>query len=613
MLMQPRKQILDIWRSLVAYSFDDGRWEWQGRVARNSISDAELLLCILYPATNVPTLRFDRLDRSADDVLKALRGLGGDNEISRVVVRLLIEYMERYRDEAGRPVFPSGDYLKPENEEHGGPNAEQQGLELVDSYSMSVSLTLSTIGFVQVLRGDVRNERTLAQIDHLRTLASERLTAAMTGLLRSFSVRVFDYDEEPGVNLMRMISQGESSRGVARRLSGALTDIRARLRDELSIGSGQKAEQLEDASLLFECGWAWGVVTGADTVPYSDVESQRPGIAEDRPLLYFTGVALDGIEDLFTERTRILGLLDETQQRLSQALQLRFEIALGFWTRLATFDHQRWPVQDVPWRTTDGLEDDYYSLFVVSMVAQRIATSPNLYSPADLVRVGDVLSELANRGRITRRPVEGAVPDPALAAHLPGTRLVLNGSEQLGPRQAVAVSSYASLLLKRTSRLVSMVTDSEQRDRLTELSDAIWRHLQARQMSSGPGRGLWDQPSNVLPVEKTPDEPSWYHTQRVVECLVAASWAMDVPPRASQPLLDLAREYLIEAEHIFDQARLHGRQEEGEALAVALESVEAELERARQLLTEKPGTACVLAQNALQELEKFHRAQVRRE
>lgn len=612
--MQPREQILDVWRALVAYNRSGDEWLWKGRVERNSISDAELLLCILYPATNVPALRFGQVDQTSHDVLAALRGLGTDSEITRFVIRLLTEYMERYRDDQGRPSFPCGEHLLTPGGEPGPPlGPEQRELELVDAFSMSVSLSLSTIGFLQTVRGGVHNERTLAQIDRLRDLASLRLTAAMTGLLRSFSVRVFDFDEKAGSNLVQMINQRrESPRAVAARLSGALTEIRARLREELSIGSGQVSAQLEDPARLFEIGWSWGVVKDADTIVYSPQEVlQQPGVAEDRPLLYFTGVALDGIEDLFTERTRILGLLDETQQRLSQALQLRFELALGFWTRIATFDEVRWPVEDVPWRTTDGLEDDYYSLFVVSMVAQRIATSPNFYAPSDLVRVGEVLRELAGRGRITRRPVESASPDPALTMHMPGIRMTLSGSEQFGSQLSLSVASYASLLLKRTARLVSMVSDSEQRDRLTELADSIWDHLRARQMDSGPGEGLWDQPSNVLPVAKTPPEPSWYHTQRVVECLVAASWAMNAPPRVSKELQEQAREYLIEAEHVFDQERLYGRQAEGRAVRDLLHAVAANLERARALLHDRPGTASVLAQDALRELDQLYRARVR--
>ena len=45
---------------------------------------------------------------------------------------------------------------------------------------------------------------------------------------------------------------------------------------------------------------------------------------------------MDGIQDLFSERTRILGLLDEEQQRLAQALQLRSDLTRQFWSRIAT-------------------------------------------------------------------------------------------------------------------------------------------------------------------------------------------------------------------------------------------------------------------------------------
>ncbi len=60
-------------------------------------------------------------------------------------------------------------------------------------------------------------------------------------------------------------------------------------------------------------------------------------MAEARPYLYFTVVALDGIQDLFSERTRILGLLDEEQQRLARALQLRLDLTRQFWAKIATF------------------------------------------------------------------------------------------------------------------------------------------------------------------------------------------------------------------------------------------------------------------------------------
>jgi hypothetical protein len=615
MLIQPRDQILDIWRAVIAYAYRDSKWQWAGRGEPNSISDAELLLCILYPATNVPPLRLDRPDQTARDVLDALHGLGNDQEVIRVIIRVLTDYMERYSSE-GRPFFSGGsylDHLPGHDDTDPTPTAEQQNLEIVDSFSMSVTLSLSTLGFLQVLRAAVRNEKTLAQIDRLKDLASQRLTGAMTGLLRSFSVRVFDYNSDPGRNLLSMVNQRhEPDEIVGERLSARLGDIRSRLRDELSIGSGRGADELDNSSSLFECGWSWGVVRGAETIRYTEaVTTQPPGVAEDRPYLYFTGVALDGIEDLFSSRTRILGLLDETQQRLATALQLRWELCLQFWNRVATFDEQHWPVTDVPWRTTDGIESDYYSLFIGSMVAQHNASREGGASAKSLVRVGDLLRDLANRGRITQRPLEN---DPALASHSPGIRMSLNGSEQLGPQLWWTVSSYASLLLKRVVRISSLVADSVERDRLTLLADQVWEHMLKRRMADGPGEGLWDQPANAfsldLPVQ---DQPSWYHTQRVVECLVAAAWAMDVPSPVSAPLVAQAREYLLEAEHLFDQERLYGRQTSGPSIRAAFHSVEANLARARDLQETRPGTACVLAEQVLLDLDKLNRARTRQE
>lgn len=168
MLIQPREQVLDVWHSVVGYAYRDGKWQWAGREDSNSISDAELLLCLMYPATNVPALRFDRPDQTSLDVLEALHGLGNDLEVARTVVRILIDYMERYSVD-GKPIYPGGSYLElrsRDHDEHGEPivpTTDQQNLEVVDSYSMSVTLTLATLGFLQVLRTGMRNERNLAR------------------------------------------------------------------------------------------------------------------------------------------------------------------------------------------------------------------------------------------------------------------------------------------------------------------------------------------------------------------------------------------------------------------------------------------------------------------
>ncbi|SNT63427.1 hypothetical protein SAMN05216276_11014 [Streptosporangium subroseum] len=67
MRIQPREQLLNIWRSIVETSMQDGKWTWGGRLQPNSISDAERLLTIMYPAADVPIFKLDLPDQIAAD------------------------------------------------------------------------------------------------------------------------------------------------------------------------------------------------------------------------------------------------------------------------------------------------------------------------------------------------------------------------------------------------------------------------------------------------------------------------------------------------------------------------------------------------------------------
>src|SRR5262249_5832972 len=138
------------------------------------------------------------------------------------------------------------------------------------------------------------------EIDELEELASRRLTAAMVGLLRSFTVNSFEPDSDPGKILRRNVNQsGLADRRVVESLQRALDPVRASLVREVSIGSGQ-TEPLDNPNLLFECGWTWGVVQDAPREVLGEAGTQLEGLAPTRPYLYFTGVALDGVEDLFS-------------------------------------------------------------------------------------------------------------------------------------------------------------------------------------------------------------------------------------------------------------------------------------------------------------------------
>ncbi|MGK8486473.1 hypothetical protein [Nocardia asiatica] len=58
MRIRPRQQLLELWRAVLACSYRNGTWQWGGRDGANSISDAEQLLCLLYPATEMMPSRW---------------------------------------------------------------------------------------------------------------------------------------------------------------------------------------------------------------------------------------------------------------------------------------------------------------------------------------------------------------------------------------------------------------------------------------------------------------------------------------------------------------------------------------------------------------------------
>ncbi len=604
MEIQTRRQILEIWRATVDYSYRRGEWAWGGRSGRNSISDAEQLLTILYPATTIETLKVDAVDQTADDVLEYLQALGNAQDIPRRLIKFIADYMETYLVD-GTPDFSGDNYFEVEDSDAGAIKPEQRRLHVVDSFSMSVTLCLSTLGFLRVYRQGLRSQRMLQEVDRLEQLSSQRLTAAMVGLLRSFTVNTFDPGDPPGQVMCTMLNQtGVATEILVHNLLDDLAEIRAALRQELTIGIGQLGEELENRGRLFECGWSWGVVDGAVEVPFATgIGPQPAGVAEARPYLYYTVVALDGIQDLFSARTRSLGLLNEEQQRLARALQLRWELTRQFWAIVATFGGDRWPLEDLPWKTTDGRESDYYSVLLTSILIE--GASSERIGDAYIDRIGRVLEELSNRGRITRRPVEN---DPAVTLHMPGMRLRLIGSEKVaeGPRLAWTVSSFTLLVLKRLLRVAELLDESSLRVRFLQLTDPIWGHVERRRIQEGSrARGLWDDPTQVFAGAPFADYgiPSWYHTERVIEVLVAAANVTESRSTATPELLESASQLLAEAEQLFDRERLRGTDDAGDQMRESFQVVAAKLRRAREILSDRPGTASVLAGDVLRELD----------
>jgi hypothetical protein len=612
MEIQTRRHILEIWRATVEHCYRDGKWTWGGhRSGRNSISDAEQLLTILYPATAVDSLKVDRVDQTADDVLEYMRSLGSALDIPRRLITVISDYMRTYMTD-GTPDFSGASYFDVTGEAGETPKDEQLKLHVVDSYSMSVSLCLATLGFLQVYReGNIKSQRVLKEVNELEELSSKRLTAALVGLLRSFTINTFLPTDPPGETMCRMINQGNiAPENLVRDLLADLAQVRSSVQKELTLGLGQVADELDNPDRLFECGWSWGVVDGAPKInSVEDVGEQPEGTAAARPYMYFTVVALDGIQDLFSERTRILGLLTEEQQRLATALQLRWDLTRQFWAKIATFGAgRRWPMEDLPWITSDGDESDYYSLLLTSIVIEGAGGERSLN--VDFERVASLLEELADRGRITRRPT---TDDPAIALHIPGMRLRLYGSEKVaeGPLLQWTVSSYASLVLKRLMRVSELIDDKVTRLRFLDLADRIWAHIEQRRIGAPFGRGLWDEPTQAF--GGTPfapyGGPSWYHTERVIEALVAAAnVTLSRAGSADPELVQFAMRLIAEAEQRFDEELLRGTDDAGARLRGMFQVVGAKLRRARELLEDRPGTAGVLASDVLRELDTIDAA-----
>jgi hypothetical protein len=598
MRMQPRQEILDIWRAVVRWSWRKDQWVWGGRFDPNSIGDAEQLLCLLLPASKVPVFGLDNPDRTGLDALGALAPLGGAMEIPRGLISVLLGYYQRYTDEAGTPIFAGGSYFSSSKDGH-EPIEEQRRLDIVDSFAMAITLSLAVIGFARVFRTTTRRQAVLDQIDDVERRAGIRLTAAMVGLLRSFSVNVFDADSAYGRNLVRTVNQeGLPSREVVDGLRLELRQTMASFREVL-IGSGQVTD-LDSQNQLFECGWSWGIVENAPEVEVfgeQRIGEQRIGIAEQAPYLYFTVIALDAIEDLFSERTRVLGLLNEEQQRLSRALQLRSDLTRSYWATVATYgEGTRWPLEDIPWRTTDGLDSDYFTLQVTSLAVKGLVQDRS--SNAQLVRIGNVLSELANRARMTRRPNRD---DPALALHYPGVQLALGGSDRLGGAEITwTVNEFAPLLLQRTANIAGLLSDAGDRGELLETADRVWEHMLQRRLQRGHGRNLWDDPSGAfreLEAQMTPPEgPSWLISERVVAAVVATANVLDRRPLTSPDLAEHADALLSEAEQLFDRELMRGS---GKSLENDIKSIRANLRRAREIINDRPGTAAWLALTVL--------------
>ncbi|EYT80988.1 MULTISPECIES: SCO2524 family protein [unclassified Streptomyces] len=606
MQIKPRQHLLDIWRATARQSFEDGKLLTGDTDGMSSVADAERLLCLLYPATEVPAFRVDQPDTTERDVLRAVERVGSRLEIPLNLITALTQFMRTHTGADDSPTFAGGHYFKPA-EAGGELTHDQEQLGVVDSYSMSVTLCLATLGFLKVYETTTTRPEVRRAVDELRDATNARLTAAMISLLRSFTVNVFDAESEQGKRLIRVIGQNrQSDRAVLQQFSRRFRPLRATIIESLTRGI-QVDESIRDESQLFECGWAWGVVRDAPRVTDLDVQvpGQPDGIADRLPYVYFTVVALDGIQDLFSERTLTLGLLDADQQKLSEALRLRWELSQQYWSAVARFGSERWPLEDLPWQTTGlRLESEYFSLTVAAILVHDLVRRKA--TDDDLTRTVAIMERLADRGRVTSRMTRN---DPAIGLHHPGVTMPLAGSDRSGGLLLWRMTDFSAQLLKRIVQLAELSRNIDAQDRLLRLAEQTFEHLWNRRIQDGTGIDLWDDVRTVYPDARgTPPRMSWSITERIVECLVAARNLYEQQPIRSPELAQLARELLSEATHLFGQEQLEAATGTDSGRGRTMRSIESRLEHARSLLDDRPATAFALALPVLQELDTLAQA-----
>jgi len=96
--------------------------------------------------------------------------------------------------------------------------------------------------------------------------------------------------------------------------------------------------------------------------------------------------------------------------------------------------------------------------------------------------------------------------------------------------------------------------------------------------------------------------PSWYFTERVVECLVQTSTVLSAPPLRSNVLIDIAMDVLNEADHLYDHELLNGSPETPQ-LRSDLKRLDSTLIRARNIVHDRPASSIALANTVLRELD----------
>lgn len=547
-------EILAVWRRWVAFCHadeglpppDDGTLPWgDRRTSRNCIVDAELLECLLYPQDAIEWLSLGGLYNADPAVVRALNPPDAtstdrlDPKLLRHIAARLMDFFETYGKDG--PTFLPGSYASVPD---GDPPTDFP--PITDAYTFSASVCVRTKLLLErwSARGERLSDELEVDVKRLQELADKRLTAALAGLCRSFVVSGTGIEGWQTEQVVEWPADNPSMRAIRTQLSPYFHGP-------------------DPAGAPFECGWSWGEVK-----PEHDHEYLEKGAdlappdwyAQPAPYLYFTVMAVDGIADLFSNRIQASRVLSEDQSYLASWLRFFWEKTWEFWSTLAFSPGRRtdWAIEDVPWRTADGDESEYWTAYLLRIItAYPGHRQLSVYEDERRVdRLTAVLEELGQRSRVTRRSVrlciDGQVmDDPSLRLHEPRqvrVRLVpaREKGAPTGPEGAWHLYDLAPQLLKIAGRLLQGSGSPAARERLTDLIDSVWGHLRGRclqpdQVGQFHSYG-WDAgPGGPAPETDERDVSSWYLTERVVEALTAvetASGVRSMPARTTRAAVD---------------------------------------------------------------------------
>jgi hypothetical protein len=585
--IDPTSELLGVWERWVLYSVDEAqtydpgdegrRWGDAETVERNAVADAEMLECVLLPGTAVSGLRLDRVltpsrrvSEGVGDARKALTPPGAQSgETARAFGLLLsriADYLRFHVDDEGRPTFRANGYVEPIDGKKGGFTCD-----FVDGYSLALSVCIQTLTILRALEDTdtqaeikqaLRGERLPpVDIDEIATLAKQRLTAAMQGLRDSFVA--VPSTEEQWSYVVRQ-PRGLEGDGTLFPHGEEMDRVRTQIERYLNIDLGNDRP--------WECGFTWGRTR--NVIPGHGWQ------AAEAPYLYSTVIALDGIRDVTSQAVISSDILTPEQAALAAELSFCATVTTKHWRGLAQAKQPLsgiWRLEDVPWRTPDYDEDEYYTLLVARILVGD-GSSGALEDPELLDRLVRVSEELAQRGRITRHPRAeddgtslagaGNSADPALRLHAPGKLLRLDpepGSE--GVPVSLRIYDYAPQLLKLVAKLAQGTPGEGAQERLRTIIEATWRHLSARRTrsaQSAPLRGrawaswppeeLWNLRGLHLDAGFSGDSApwagvnSWYMTERVVEALVALVQLRQARPGAARQSSELLDELMADLE-----------------------------------------------------------------